>query len=113
MTNADIQQFVTRDFIGQNPSIFEQRPGATITPVTYPTEVQVGFQDAQGQPVTVDPASPQGGAQQFLEASGASVPDPSTVTPMKITVTVVDVFETIKQLDEHVFDQVENNGAGT
>jgi hypothetical protein len=46
-----------------------------------------------------------------LDASGAQVADPSTVTPMKITIQAVDVFETVKQLDEYVFDQVEDNGA--
>jgi hypothetical protein len=46
-----------------------------------------------------------------LDASGAQVPDPSTVTPVKITIQAVDVFETVKQLDEYVFDQVEENDA--
>lgn len=31
------------------------------------------------------------------------------MTPLKITIQAVDVFETVKQLDEYVFDQVEEN----
>jgi hypothetical protein len=32
---------------------------------------------------------------------------------MKVKIPTLDVFKTIKQLDDYVFDQVENNGAGT
>ena len=46
-----------------------------------------------------------------MDASGAQIADPSTVTPRKITIHAVDVFKTVKQLDEYVFDQVEENDA--
>jgi hypothetical protein len=39
MSKSEVQNFISRDFIGLNPDYLEQGSGAQITPVTYPTEV--------------------------------------------------------------------------
>jgi len=113
LQTAAIDEFVTRDYIGQNPSIFEKRDGAEITPVTYETEVDLGFMTNTGVSVTLDKAATeQGGPPQYVDKDGNSY-DSSVVTALTVPYTTQNVFANLKQLDEYVFDQVENNGAGT